>query len=81
MAILPPNVAQIEDRQMATSLERLFELVDRLETRLATCQVDLDAANAQLAKLTDLERAVDRNRDDIMRTRLRADLVVSGEQG
>ncbi len=69
MPILPPNLGQIDDRAMANSLQRLFELVDRLETRLSTCQADLATANASLATLTDLERAVDRNRDDIIRTR------------
>lgn len=77
--ILPPNLGQIADHDTANSLQRLFELVDRLQTRLASCQVDLAAANAELAKLADLERAVDRNRDDIMRTRLHVDQVVSGE--
>ncbi len=81
MPILPPNLVQINDREMANSLERLFELVDRAETRLTSCQVDLDAARAQLARLTELEQAVSRNRDDIMRTRLHADQVVSGDTG
>ena len=79
--ILPPNLGQIADHDTANSLQRLFELVGRLETRLATCQADLTAANASLARLTELEQAVDRNRDDIMRTRLHADQVVSGETG
>jgi len=79
--ILPPNLGQIDDREMANSLQRLFELIDRLETRLTTCQADLATAQASLASLGELERAVDRNRDDIMRTRLHADQVVSGEQG
>ena len=81
MPILPPNLGQIDDHAMATSLQRLFELVDRLETRLATCQVDLAAATVELAKLTELEDSVNRTRDDIMRTRLHVDQVVSGETG
>ncbi len=78
-SLLPPNLGQIDDHETANSLQRLFELVDRLETQLATCQVDLDAATTELARLADLEQAVARTRDDIMRTRLHVDQVVSGE--
>ena len=37
----PPELTRITDPALAATLQRLYELVDDLQTRLTVCQTDL----------------------------------------
>jgi hypothetical protein len=67
MAILPPEVARITDSAIQQALVRLWELIDRLETDVASCEADLAAQQTELAKLPGLERQLKKQDDQLRR--------------
>jgi len=69
MPTLPPLLTQIEDPAIRSTVERLWELADRLQTRLEACEASLAAQNTTLARIPVLEQQLKKQDADLQRIR------------
>ncbi len=65
--ILPPELTQIADTNLARSVERLYEQIGTLEGTLSTCQADLVSAQGELNRLSGLDTQIKKQDDRIRR--------------
>ena len=66
--MIPPELTRIQDPALAASIQRLYELIGDLDTRLKTSQADLTIAQRAVADVRTLERVVRQQAAEIQTT-------------